>query len=86
MEYDCGEEPFAFPVKFSGETACEDNIVAVKINGTATKTLVGSWVQSTVLGKQQFHSLVRSGLKAKLQPEEKSPCPWKWVFTGRWKI
>ena len=72
MEYDSGDEPFAFPVNFSGETACEDNIVAVKINGTSTKMLVDSGVQFTVLGEQQFHSLVRSGFKTKLQPEERN--------------
>ena len=72
MEYGSGDEPFAFPVSFSGETAYEDNIVAVKINGTATKMLVDSGAQFTVLGERQFHSLVRSGLKAKLQPEERN--------------
>ena len=72
MEYGSGDEPFAFPVSFSGETAYEDNIVAVKINGTATEMLVDSGAQFTVLGERQFHSLVRSGLKAKLQPEERN--------------
>ena len=70
LEYYSEDEPFAFPVNFSGETACEDNIVAVKINGTATKMLVDSGAQFTVLGERQFHSLVRSGFKANLQPEE----------------
>ena len=73
VEYDSGEEPFAFPVNFSGETACQDNIVAVKINGTATKMIFDSGAQFTVLGEGQFHSLlVRIGLKAKLQPEERN--------------
>ena len=70
LEYYSEDEPFAFPVNFGGETACEDNIVAVKINGTATKILVDSGAQFTVLGERQFHSLVRSGFKANLQPEE----------------
>ena len=69
VEYDGGDEPFAFPVNFSREAACEDNIVAVKINGTTTKMLVDSGSQFIVLGERQFHSLVRSGLKTKLQPE-----------------
>ena len=72
VEYDNGDEPFALPVNFSGKTACEDNIVALKINGTATKMLVDSGAQFNVLGEQQFHSLVRNGLKAKLQPEERN--------------
>ena len=72
VQYDSGDEPFAFPVNFSGETACEDNIVAVKINGTATKMLVDSGAQFTVLGERKFHILVRSSLKAKLQPEERN--------------
>ena len=72
VEYDSGDEPFAFPVNFSGERAYEDNIVAVKINGTATKMLFDSGAQFTVLGEREFHSLVRSGLKAKLQPEERN--------------
>ena len=73
VEYDSGDEPFAFPVNFRGETACEDNIVAVKINGTATnKMIVDSGAQFTVLDERRFHSLVRSGLKAKLQPEERN--------------
>ena len=42
----------------------------MKINGTATKMLVDSGAQFTVLGERQFHSLVRSGFKANLQPEE----------------
>ena len=74
MEYDSEDEPFTFPVNFSGETACKDNIVAVKINGTATKMLVDSGAQFTVLGERQFHSLVRSGFKANLQPEERNLC------------
>ena len=72
MEYDSEDEPFAFPINFSGETACADNIVAVRINGTATKMLVDSGAQLTVLGERQFHSLVRSGFKANLQPEERN--------------
>ena len=71
MEYDSEDEPFAIPLNFSGETACEDNIVAVKISGTATKVHVDSGAQFTVLGERQFHSLVRSGFKAKLHPEKR---------------
>ena len=41
----------------------------MKINGTATKMLVDSGAQFTLLGEQQFHSLVRSGFNANLQPE-----------------
>ena len=44
----------------------------MKINGTATKMLVDSGAQFTVLGEREFHSLVRSGFKAKLQPEERN--------------
>ena len=72
VEYDSEDEPLAFPVNFSEETACEDNIVAVKINGTATKMLVDSGAQFTVLGDRPFQSLVRSGFKANLQPEERN--------------
>lgn len=71
VEYDSEDEPFAIPLNFSGETACEDNIVAVKINGTATKVHVDSGAQVTILGERQFHSLVKSGFKAKLQPEKR---------------
>ena len=42
VEYDSEDEPFVIPVNFSGETACEDNIVAMKINGTVTMMLVDS--------------------------------------------
>ena len=42
VEYDSEDEPFVFPVNFSVETACEDNIVAMKINGTVTMMLVDS--------------------------------------------
>ena len=72
MEYDSEDEPFAIPLNFSGETACEDNIVAVKISGTATKVHVDSGAQFTILGERQFHSLVRSGFKGKLHPEERN--------------
>ena len=68
VEYDSEDEPFALAVNFSGEIACKDSIVAVKINGTATKMLVDSGAQFTVLSERHFHSLVRSGFKAKLQP------------------
>ena len=43
----------------------------VKIDNTATSMLVESGAQSTVLGEKQFNNLVRSGLKARLQPEER---------------
>ena len=45
VDYDSGEEPFAFPINFNGERACEDNIVAVTINGTTTRMLVESGAQ-----------------------------------------
>ena len=64
VEYDSEDEPFAFPVNFSGETACEDNIVAVKSNGTATKMLVDAGAQFSVLSERQFHSLVRGAQSA----------------------
>lgn len=72
VEYDSGDEPFAFPVNFNGERACEDNVVTVKINSTTTNMLVDSGAQSTVLGERQFNNLVKSGLRAKLQPEERN--------------
>ena len=58
--------------KSSMERACEDNVVMVKINDTTTNMLVDSGAQSTVLGERQFNNLVKSGLRAKLQPEEKN--------------
>ena len=42
------------------------------INGTVTRVLVDSGAQSTVLRERQFHNLVRSGLRAMLQPEERN--------------
>ena len=57
------EEPFALPVNYNEERACEDNVIAVKINGTVTRMLVDSGAPSTVLGEQQFHNLERNGLK-----------------------
>ena len=72
VEYDSEDEPYAFPVNFNGERACEDNVVMVKINDTTTNMLVDSGAQSTVLGERQFNNLVKSGLRAKLQPEEKN--------------
>ena len=71
VEYDSGEEPFAFPINFNGERACGD-VIRVKINNTATSVLVDSGAQSTVLGERQFNNLVRDGLRAKLQPEERN--------------
>ena len=44
----------------------------MKINGTVTMMLVDSGAQFTVLGERQFHSLVTSGFKANLQPEERN--------------
>ena len=70
MDYESGEEPFA--LNFNGERAYEDNIIAVKINGTTTRMLTDSREQSTVLSKQQFHNLVRSGLRANLISEERN--------------
>ena len=72
VDYDSGEEPFAFPINFNGERACDDDIIAVKTNGTATRMLTDSGAQSTVLGQQQFHNLVRSGLRANLIPEDRN--------------
>ena len=72
VEFDSEDEPFAIPLNFSGEKACEDNIVAVKVKGTTTKMPVDSGAQFTVLGERQVQSLVRSGFKGKLQPEERN--------------
>ena len=72
VEYGSGDEAFAFPINFNGETACEHNVIMVKIDNTTTSMLVDSGAQSTVLGKKQFDNLVRDGLKAKLQPEERN--------------
>ena len=44
----------------------------MKINHTATSVLVDSGAQSTALGERQFNNLVRDGLRAKLQPEERN--------------
>ena len=71
VEYDSGDEPYAFPINFNGERACEDNVIMVKIDNTTTSMLVDSGAQSTVLGERKFNNLVKSGLKAKLQPEER---------------
>ena len=44
------------------------------IDNTTTSMLVdsGAHGQSTVLGERQFNNLVESGLKAKVQPEERN--------------
>ena len=47
-------------------------MIMVKINNTTTSMLLDSGAQSTVLGKKQFDNLVRDGLKAKLQSEERN--------------
>ena len=47
-------------------------MIMVKIDNTTTSMLVDSGAQSTLLGKKQFDNLVRDGLKAKLQPEERN--------------
>ena len=47
VEYDSGDEPYAFPVNFNGERACEDNVIMVKIDNTTTSMLVDSGAQST---------------------------------------
>ena len=47
-------------------------MMAVKINGTMTRMLVDSGAPSTLLGKEQFNNLVRSGLRAILMPEERN--------------
>ena len=71
VEYDSGGEPYAFPINFNGERAREDNVIMVKIDNTTTSMLVDSGAQSTVLGERPFNNLVKSGLKTKLQPEER---------------
>ena len=71
VDYDSEEEPFAFPINYNGERACEDSVIAVKIKGIVTRIPVDSGAQSTVLGEQQFHNQVRNGLKANLMPEER---------------
>ena len=72
VEYDSGDEPYAFPIDSNGERACEDNVIMVKIDKTTRNMLVDSGAQSTILGQRQFNNLVRSGLKAKLPPEERN--------------
>ena len=72
VEYDSGDEPYAFPINFNGERACEDNVIMVKIDNTTPSMLVDSGAQSTVLGERQLNNLVKSGLKAKLQLEERN--------------
>ena len=47
-------------------------MILVKIDNTTTSMLVDSGAQSTVLGKKQFDNLVRDGLKANLQPDERN--------------
>ena len=74
MDYDSEEEPFAFPIKYNVVRAYKDNVIAVKINGTVTMMLVDSGAQSTLLGKQQFHNLVRSVLRVNLMPEKRNLC------------
>ena len=59
-------------LKYNGVRACKDNVIAVKINGTLTKILVDSGAQSTLLGKQHFHNLVRIVLRANLMPEKRN--------------
>jgi len=66
VEYDSGDEAFAFPINFNGEIACEDNVVMVKIDNTTTSMLVDSDAQLTLVPS------VRDGLKVKLQPEERN--------------
>ena len=74
MDYDSEEEPFASPIEYNGVRACKDNVIAGKINGTVTRMLVDSGAQSTLLGKQQFHNLVRSVLRANLMSEKRNHC------------
>lgn len=59
MDNEGEEEPLIFPslMNFNGERACEDNVIAVKINGPSTKMLIDSGAQSSVLGEQLFHDL-----------------------------
>ena len=82
VEYDIGDEAFAFPINFNGENACEDNVIREKIDNINTSMRVDPGAQSTVLGKKQFDNLVRDDLKAKLQPEKKIASVWEWPFTG----
>ena len=72
VDYDSQEEPFAFPINYNGVRACEDNVIAVKINGTMTRMLVDSGAQTTVLGELQFHNLVRNDNKSNMMPEERT--------------
>ena len=59
VDNDGEEEPLIFPslMNFNGERACEDDVIAVKINGTVTEILIDSGAQSSVLGEQLFHDL-----------------------------
>ena len=84
VEYDSGDEPYAFPINFNGERACEDNVIMVKIDNTTTSMLVHSGAHSTVLGERQFNNLVKSGLKAKTATGRKELASvWEWLFTSR---
>ena len=58
VEYDSGDEAFAFPINFN-----EDNVIMAKIDNTTTRMLIESGAQSTVLGKKQFDNLLGNGLK-----------------------
>lgn len=61
VDYGSEEEPFAFPINYNVERVCEDNVIAVKINGTMTSMLVYSGAQFTV-----------SGLRGNLISEERN--------------
>ena len=52
VEYDSGDEPYAFPINFNGERACEHNVIMVKIDNTTTSMLIDSRAQSTVLERE----------------------------------
>ena len=72
VDYNSKKEQFSFPINYIGERAYEYKVISERINGTVTRMLVDSGAPSTLLGKQQFHNLVRSGLRVNLMPEERN--------------
>ena len=75
VEYDSGDEPYAFPISFNGERACEDNVIMVKIDNITTSMLVDSGAQSTVLGERQFNNLGLMRCANEAIRREKLPIP-----------
>ena len=61
VDYDSEEEPLALPINYNEERASEDNNIAAKINGLRSLVRI-----------EQFHNLVRSGLRANLIPEDRN--------------